>query len=211
MLSGSSLAGARPTVLVLNIAVGLGSTIGFVRGGLFSWRGFWPLAVTSCPASFIGGSLVLASSTDRVLVCLVLLYGAIWLFTLDVNFNPEQAEPLRIWRGLALGAPVGLISGLTGIGGGILLIPAWRLANRTDSTLMRGIVSACVLVNSVAGLLPRLSGLSFMPDAILYWAPPALVGAWIGTELRDGPRRMILTHRRLLSLLLLVAAVKFLI
>src|SRR5437660_7852757 len=49
----------KPTALVLNILVAVVGTVSFYRAGLFSWRIFWPFALTSIPASFIGGALTL--------------------------------------------------------------------------------------------------------------------------------------------------------
>ncbi len=208
LLSGTSLLAIRPTVLILNIIVGLVCTVRFLRAGLVSWRSFWPLAVTSCPASFIGGSIGLASTMDRVLIGLVLLYGAVWLLTLNANFRIERTAPIQVWVALPLGATIGLVSGLSGIGGGIFLSSALRFMNRTDFNQVRGMVSAFVLANSLSGLLPRLSGLELMPDAVVYWAPAALVGAWVGTELQGPARQMIMTQTRFLSLLLVVAEFK---
>ena len=50
----------KPTALTLNIIVALIGTVRFYRAGFFSWRTFWPFAIASIPASFIGGSLTLA-------------------------------------------------------------------------------------------------------------------------------------------------------
>jgi len=82
------------------------------------------------------------------------------------------------------------------------------LINWADADEMRGASAAFVLANSVAGLLPRMSGLQQLPDAFMYWVPTALTGAWIGTELRDATRLRILKHTRLLSLVPILAGMK---
>src|SRR5260221_14418665 len=70
----------KPTALTLNIIVALIGTIRFYRAGFFSWRTFWPLALASIPASFIGGSLTLPDSIYKSVVGVVLLYSAVRLF-----------------------------------------------------------------------------------------------------------------------------------
>ena len=57
-LVGVSPAVMKPTALVLNIVVAAIASLLYGRAGAFSWRTFWPFAVTSVPASFIGGRLV---------------------------------------------------------------------------------------------------------------------------------------------------------
>src|SRR5712691_1993685 len=70
----------KPTALMLNIIVALIGTVRFYRAGFFSWRTFWPFAVASIPASFIGGSLALPDLIYKSIVGVVLLYSAVRLF-----------------------------------------------------------------------------------------------------------------------------------
>ncbi len=49
----------KPTALALNILVASVATFKFYRAGLFSWRLFWPFAVASIPAAFVGGTVML--------------------------------------------------------------------------------------------------------------------------------------------------------
>src|SRR5882672_6868449 len=69
----------KPTALTLNIIVALIGSIRFYRAGFFSWRTFWPFAVASIPASFIGGSLALPDLLYKSIVGVVLLYSAVRL------------------------------------------------------------------------------------------------------------------------------------
>ena len=55
-LFGVAPAVMKPTALTLNILVALVAATKFYRAGFFSWRVFWPFAVASIPASFIGGA-----------------------------------------------------------------------------------------------------------------------------------------------------------
>src|SRR5213078_2886200 len=58
-LFSTAPAAMKPTALALNILVAAVGTVRFYRAGYFSWRTFWPFAVASIPASFIGGWLIL--------------------------------------------------------------------------------------------------------------------------------------------------------
>ena len=70
----------KPTALALNILVAAVATFKFYRAGLYSWRLFWPFAVVSVPAAFIGGATTLPAHWYKVLVGIVLLYAAVWMF-----------------------------------------------------------------------------------------------------------------------------------
>src|SRR6266576_3447184 len=70
----------RPTALVLNILVASIGAFQFWRAGHFSWKLFWPFALLSIPAAYIGGYLQPSASILRVLIGIVLLFSAMRLF-----------------------------------------------------------------------------------------------------------------------------------
>ena len=69
----------RPTALVLNILVASIGSFQFWRAGHFSWRLFWPFALLSIPAAYLGGYLQLPASVLKILIGLVLLFSAVRL------------------------------------------------------------------------------------------------------------------------------------
>lgn len=199
----------KPTALVLNIMVAIIGTIRFHRAGFFSWRLFWPFAITSIPASFIGGGLSLPVPIYKSIVGLVLLYSAVRLFFSARLADQKQTRPAPIANALIIGAAIGLISGLTGVGGGIFLSPIILLMHWAKAKETSGVAVTFILVNSIAGLLGHLSSIAMVPGAIIYWAPAAIVGGWIGTEL--GTRVLpVAGVRRWLSIVLVLAGAKLL-
>ena len=197
----------RPTALTLNIIVALIGTVRFYRAGFFSWRTFWPFAIASIPASFIGGSLTLPVPIYKSIVGVVLLYSAVRLFFSARAADKGATALVPIWMALILGAAIGLLSGLTGVGGGIFLSPVLLLMHWAKTKETSGVSAAFILVNSIAGLLGHVSAISFIPADIIYWAPAALIGGWIGSEL--GTRLLPVSQiRKWLSVVLLLAGVK---
>jgi uncharacterized protein len=199
----------RPTALVLNILVATIATVKFYRAGYFSWSAFWPFAATSVPTAFVGGSLSLPPAAYRVIVGAVLLYAAYRLFRLtQVTVSaPIKAPPL--WMALILGVGVGLLSGLTGIGGGVLFSPLLLCLGWAETRPTLGLSAAVNLTNSAAGLLGHVASVSALPSAIPLWAAAAMLGAWIGAEY--GSRRFSArTLQRLLAGVLTIAGVKLL-
>src|SRR4029077_12809249 len=87
----------KPTALALNILVASVATFKFYRAGLFSWRLFWPFAVASIPAAFVGGALMLPTRWYKIGVCVVLLYAAVWMFRSALRPIPKETHPPPLW------------------------------------------------------------------------------------------------------------------
>ncbi|HEX8458738.1 MAG TPA: sulfite exporter TauE/SafE family protein [Pyrinomonadaceae bacterium] len=211
-LFGLAPAQMKPTALCLNILVASIATFRFQRAGCFRWRLFWPFAVASIPLAFIGGALTLPTTIYKQIVGLTLLYAAFRLFrftrTTDADGGRAQAthEPPLV-PAMLLGGLIGLLSGLTGVGGGIFLSPLLLLSNWADARRTAGVSAAFILVNSIAGLLGNLTNLRALSAALPYLALAAVGGGLVGSEF--GSRRLASIHiRRLLAVVLLVAAVK---
>jgi uncharacterized membrane protein YfcA len=200
----------KPAALVLNILVAGIATAKFYRAGCFSWPTFWPFALGSVPAAFIGGALTLPGSAYKIVVGLVLVYAAFRMALLTRAGAEPAARTAPVWLALLVGAGIGLLSGLTGVGGGIFLSPILLFLGWADTRRAAGVSAAFILVNSIAGLAGNLPSLALVPVAILAWAPAAAVGGWIGAEY--GSRRLgSATIRRLLAVVLALAGVKMML
>ncbi len=199
----------KPTALVLNILVAAIGTVRFYRSGFFAWRAFWPFAVASIPMSFIGGAITLPDLIYKTIVGVVLLYSAVRLFFSAGRADDRETKLVPISVALIVGGVIGLLSGLTGVGGGIFLSPVLLLMHWARTKETSGISATFILVNSVAGLLGHVSAVSNIPSNIFLWALAAVIGGLIGTEL--GTRVLpIAGIRRWLSIVLVVAGVKLL-
>lgn len=175
----------KPTALILNILVAGVATYSFARAGHFSWRLFWPFAATSIPCSFLGGYLSLPDHVYRPLVGAVLICSAGWmLFQKEHEVVPVQ----RPSKALALlaGAILGLLSGLTGVGGGIFLSPLLLLLNWGRVREVSAVAALFILVNSAAGLLGHISSLHEVPPFVTLLAAAAFSGGVIGSRLGSG-------------------------
>src|SRR5437764_14881396 len=123
-LAGVAPAQMRPMALVLNILVSAIGTYKFWRAGYFRWPLFWPFAVVSIPLAFLGGAITLPGHAYKMLVGAVLVYAA-WQLWLSARLGDEmrtvRQPPLA--SAMAVGAVLGFLSGLTGVGGAIFLSP----------------------------------------------------------------------------------------
>lgn len=200
----------KPTALVLNLFVTVVGTVRYARAGCFSWRIFWPFAVLSIPFAFLGGMWKLPVTTYRIILGAVLLFAAWRLAIRQSAHAPLSQRPIVLPAALALGAAIGLLSGLTGVGGGIFLSPLLLLLGWADVRKTAGVSAAFILVNSAAGLMGHWESVRSLPHEIIWWAPAALLGGVVGAEL--GSRRLTpLTMRRLLAAVVVVAGLKMLL
>ena len=121
----------------------------------------------------------------------------------------QTREP-NIPVALALGAIIGLLSGLVGVGGGIFLTPILLLMNWSETKTAAGISAMFILVNSISGLAGNFSQLISLPSNVWFWIVAALAGGLIGSTL--GAKRFdSLTLRRVLAVVLLFAGVKLML
>jgi uncharacterized membrane protein YfcA len=207
-LFGFAAAVIKPTALVLNILVASIGSVQFWRAGHFSWPLFWPFAVLSIPAAWLGGYLHLPSSFFKILVGVVLLFSSIRLFFRQGD--PPQVQPPPRPVAFSLGAGIGLLSGLTGTGGGIFLTPL-LLFRRWAHTRNAAAVSALfILVNSIAGLVGYFSSGRAVPSIAGVFAIAAIAGGLAGSYL--GSRKFpIRTIQLLLATVLIIAGLKLIL
>ena len=196
---------SRPSALMLNVFVAGVGSIQFFRAGYFSWRTFWPFAVTSIPFAFLGGMITLPTTVYKIVLGGVLVVAAIRL-AWDLKSGAE-AEPPKIWVALLIGAVIGLLSGLVVVGGGIFLTPVLLLMNWSETKTAAGVSAMFIFVNSISGLAGNFGQLTSLPSNVWFWMAAAVFGGIIGATL--GARRFdSLTLRRVLALVLLFAGVK---
>ena len=198
----------KPTALILNILVVAVATYSFARAGHFSWRLFWPFAATSIPCSFIGGYLNLPPHIYKPLVGIILLASACRLFFhSEDNCSAVRYPSMPV--ALVVGAVLGLLSGLTGVGGGIFLSPLFILLKWGKAREASAIAALFILVNSMAGLLGHISSLQVIPGFVPLLAVTALAGGVIGSFF--GSRRLpVAGVIRALSVVLTISGFKLL-
>ncbi|MBV8032006.1 MAG: sulfite exporter TauE/SafE family protein [Betaproteobacteria bacterium] len=208
-LAGVAPPEMRPIALALNILVSAMGSYKFWRAGHFRWRLFWPFAVVSIPLAYVGGSLTLPGHWYKALVGVVLVYAA-WQLWLSGRRGDEMRElrdpPLP--AAMAIGAGLGLLSGLTGVGGGIFLSPILLMLGWAGTKQTSAVASLFILVNSLAGIgaIFTRHGVA-LPPYVAVLAIAVLAGGWLGGEY--GSRRFANPIiRRMLAVVLAMAGAK---
>lgn len=195
----------RPTALVLNILVATIGTFQFWRAGYFSWKLFWPFALLSIPAAYVGGYLQPSTSVLRILIGLVLLFSAARLVfrRSDPPRTSLPSSPVAI----SVGAGLGFLAGLTGTGGGIFLTPLLLFCRWAHIRQAAAVSALFIWVNSIAGLVGYFTKVHSIPSLGLVLAAAAIIGGIVGSHL--GSRRFAIRVISLcLAAVLLIAGMK---
>jgi uncharacterized protein len=174
----------KPTALMLNLFVSAVSFVQFYRGGHFKWKLFLPFALASVPFAFLGGMVHIdAVIYKRILGFLLLL--PILRFLFFRNAAPGELRKSNGLLSVQIGASIGFLSGLIGIGGGILLSPVLLLLKWADQKQTAAISALFIFVNSLSGLGGQLvKGISFSKEMWTYVSIAflgGLLGAYFGS------------------------------
>ena len=144
----------------------------------------------------------------KVVLGVVLMLAAVRL-AVRLRNDDEIKDP-PILACLAIGAVIGLLSGMVGVGGGIFLTPILLLMHWAETRVAAGVSVLFILVNSIAGLAGNYKQVSVLPPDVWIWIAAAVVGGMIGSTL--GSKRFdSLTLRRVLAVVLLFAGVKLIL
>lgn len=120
-----------------------------------------------------------------------------------------ELRPHNLYVAVLVGGMIGLMSGMIGIGGGIILSPVLLLLKWTNQKQTAAISALFIFVNSLAGLAGQLTqGIVFTGNMVTYVAVAftgGLLGAYFGAiKLNQN------TLKYVLATVLLVASYKLL-
>jgi len=146
----------KPTALVLNILVSSVSFYFYFREKNFKWNLFYPFALTSIPFSFVGGYLKIDAFYYKVILATVLIFAVLRLMGF---FGKEKStiKEINLPMALGFGAIIGFLSGLIGIGGGIVLSPILLLFGWATMKQTAAVSALFIFVNSISGLFGFVS------------------------------------------------------
>ena len=143
----------RSIALICNLVVVSGSTFLYFKHGHARIKDFLPFVLTSVPMAFIGASFRLKEEVFFIILGGALIISS--LFLIWQTSGIKLSEPTKVYPtylSYLIGAAIGLLSGLVGIGGGIFLAPILNHINWDKSIKIAALASFFILVNSLSGL-----------------------------------------------------------
>ena len=196
----------KPTALVLNILVSGISFYFYYREKEFDLKLFYPFAITSIPFSFLGGFLKVETHLYKIILGTVLLFAVTRLIGL-FGKGKKELQPINIPIALCIGAIIGFISGLIGIGGGIILSPVLLLLGWATMKQTAAVSALFIFVNSIAGLFGFVSNGGTLPVSSTPLIAVVVLGGILGGYY--GSKKMnTITLRNVLAVVLLIAVFK---
>ncbi len=169
----------KPTALVLNILVSAVSFYFYYRENNFKWNLFYPFALSSIPFSFLGGYLKIDAFYYKIILATVLVFAVLRLLGF---FGKEKNEmkAINLPLALAFGALIGFLSGLLGIGGGIILSPVLLLFGWATMKQTAAVSALFILVNSISGLFGFVSQGGTLPASSSVLIGVVFIGGLFG-------------------------------
>jgi uncharacterized protein len=196
----------RSSALILNMGVSLLAFIQYYHAGHFQWKLFWPFAITSVPAAFIGGLWNIDTGIYKKILAVLLLFSA-----LRFIFFQKQTEHVTVKQhvllSLFIGAIIGLFSGMIGIGGGIILSPLILVLHWANMKQTAAVSALFIFINSIAGLAGLSTKGFHYSNEIFLLITIALIGGLCGAyfgakKIKSYPLQVIL------ALVLIIASFK---
>src|ERR1700756_2058709 len=128
-LLGISTSLIKPSALLLNIFVASVSYYHYYKSGYFKWRLFYPFAILSVPMAYAGSFIVLDPTWYKRILGFCLLIALLRIVGVFTKKENDEIKQVPLVTGLIIGAALGFLSGMIGIGGGIILSPIILLFN----------------------------------------------------------------------------------
>lgn len=170
----------RPTALTLNIVAAAYSTWVFNRGKAIDWQKLRILLVASLPTVLIGGFIILDERLYKTSTGIVLLIAGIGM-SVGRHRSRLSDSDIPLWAAITIGAIVGLVSGLTGVGGGVFLAPTLIALGWASPRQTAALSAPFILANSAVGLIGALFAGQYPNSHTGLYAIAALAGSFLGT------------------------------
>lgn len=182
--------GVRSVALLCNLLVVSGSSYLYFKKGVAKVGNFLPFIISSIPMAFLGASLRLKESAFFTILGIALVLSACALIWQVWQAKKDRRKREKIYfypkfMAYGLGASIGFLSGLVGIGGGIFLAPILNHLHFDKSVKIAALASFFILVNSVAGLAGLFFNNTFQADfsLLIPLAIAVILGGQLGIRM----------------------------
>ncbi len=215
-VAGQSPQAATTTSLVVVSLVSAGGLVDHWRSGRVRPLPGALFGLAGVAASVLGSRLNAAADPDVLLLAFaaLMLVAAVLMRRRTAAEGEDEdaaADPSTsgidggtVLRVLATGSGVGLLTGLFGVGGGFVIVPALVLALGFPMPAAVGTSLLVIIINAVAALATRLGAGGIEWAVAVPFTLAGLVGVWLGGRVADRVPARRLT--RWFALLLIAVA-----
>lgn len=170
----------KPSALILNIFVSSIAFYQYYREGFFRWKLLLPFIILSIPLSFIGAKIQIDTHIYKIILGVCLLIATIRILDLFGKNKNKLLREIKFIPAILIGGIIGFVSGMIGIGGGILLSPVLILLHWSDMKQTAATSASFIFLNSISGLAGASIGSKVFSSNIYYWAGAVIIGGSFG-------------------------------
>lgn len=208
---------ASSTSLVLNLITSLSAGYIFYRNKMIDYKASFAFVPGIIIGAFLGGYLSKYVDTQVLLwlfVIFLVSLGARMLYTYWEKGSGETTPPTSLSRGLvtlivAFSFTVGIISGLLGVGGGILIVPFMVYVCKYPTKFAAGSSHLIISFSALAGIIGHASSHELDIPLIMVTGVAVLIGGNLGARFSMRFRSRLIKAG--LGLLMWVLAVQILL
>lgn len=180
VLFGVNSSEMKPSALVLNIFVSAISFYHFYKNGFFKFKLLMPFIITSIPLSFLGAKIHIDVHIYKIILAICLFIAILRLVGFTGKTEGKETRSINLIAALMIGGIIGFISGMIGIGGGILLSPVLLLLNWATIKESAAVSAAFIFLNSISGIFGAFASLNQISSQIYLWALAGIIGGTLG-------------------------------
>jgi len=190
ILLGYTILPATSTSLVLNLITSVSAGYIFYRNKMIDFKTSLIFAPGICVGAFIGGALSKSVNTTILLWLFVFFLvgvGARMVYTYwekgKVEEKPPKSLSTAMYALIALfGFAVGVISGLLGVGGGILIVPFMVYVCKYPMKFAAGASHLIISFSALAGIIGHAASHRLDIPLILITGVAVLIGGNLGAR-----------------------------
>lgn len=199
----------KSSALLMNVFVSLIAFFHYYKGGHFKWKLFLPFAIASVPASFLGALVTVDAEIYKKVLGALLIFPVLRLLGV---FGKEHNEVKEMNRMVAilLGVAIGFLSGVIGIGGGIILSPIIVLLHWANMKETAAVSALFIFVNSISALAGLFTKGISIDTSVYLWIAITLAGGFAGAYFGSIKLKNPIL-KKILAAVLLLASIKLLV
>ena len=197
--------------LTCNIIVASGNCFNYIRAGNLDLKFLTPYFLGSIPLAYIGGKFQITKDFFQILLffCLTISSLLLLIQARQYKLTNQIIKKIPFFVAILIGAIIGLVSGIVGIGGGIILSPILFNLKVAQPNKIVMAASLFILINSISGFLGQIQKINDISQLqpYLYLPLAVLLGGQLGNFLNI---KILKSHilALLTSLLVLFVAVR---
>jgi uncharacterized membrane protein YfcA len=199
----------RPTALILNIIVSFMAFMAYRGTVKFPIKLFLSIIIFSVPAAFLGGKILVDTAIYKQILGILLFFPILRFLNVFPTASTQKTSQNLLLTAV-IGLSIGFVSGLIGIGGGIILSPILLLLGWANMKETAAVSALFIFFNSISGLIGASTFTVDLDPQLWILMPLTIAGGALGAYM--GAKKFNYQGvKYTLTVVLFIAAVKLIL